>query len=267
MNFMRKIMPFPETQRVIYQKNPLDQVICQLRFPPILKIDTEIPAIFQEKIRKDFPNFTETKLEIPLNATGKIPIDISSILQSSGTKNHEFSSEDGSWKINLTRTFLAITSNDYSRWENFVDKINLPLSALIEVYSPGYFSRVGLRYINIIKRSSLDLDNVDWNDLIKPYILGILGSTNVGKNVKNFENKYEIVLSDKKSIVRIVTKFVVAKDNGETCYSIDSDFFNTSRTDIDNVMQILNFFNSRGSRLIQWCITNRLHEAMKPQEL
>jgi hypothetical protein len=32
-------------------------------------------------------------------------------------------------------------------------------------------------------------------------------------------------------------------------------------------MQILNFFNSRGSRLIQWCITNRLHEAMKPQEL
>jgi len=32
-------MPFPEVKRVIYEHNPLDKVICQLRFPPILRIE------------------------------------------------------------------------------------------------------------------------------------------------------------------------------------------------------------------------------------
>lgn len=61
-------MPFPEVKRVIYKKNPLHQVICQLRFPPILKVDAEIPSIFQEKIRGEFPNFketTEVNMELP----------------------------------------------------------------------------------------------------------------------------------------------------------------------------------------------------------
>ena len=46
-------MPFPVTKRIIYKKNPLVEVICQLRFPPILSIDTEIPARFQGAIKKN----------------------------------------------------------------------------------------------------------------------------------------------------------------------------------------------------------------------
>lgn len=44
-------MLFPPTQRVIYHKNPLVEVVCQLRFPTILKIDAEIPVAFQEAVR------------------------------------------------------------------------------------------------------------------------------------------------------------------------------------------------------------------------
>ena len=66
-------MPFPEVERVIYARNPLDQVVCQLRFPPILKIDAEIPAGFQDRVREDYPNFSETsgwQLEVPAMAAG-----------------------------------------------------------------------------------------------------------------------------------------------------------------------------------------------------
>ena len=56
-------MPFPEKQRVIYKKNPLNKVICQFRFPPILRIDSEIPSSFQDSIRSDFPLYQE-KIEV-----------------------------------------------------------------------------------------------------------------------------------------------------------------------------------------------------------
>lgn len=263
-------MPFPEVPRVIYQKNPLDQVICQLRFPPILKIDAEIPAKFQDRIREYFPNYSETselKIEFSQGKKQSVPPEIiRQMLQSSGIKNYEFLSEDGLWKINLTRTFIALTANKYQRWEQFKEKLILPLDALIELYSPSYFSRIGLRYVNIIKRSGLELTDVNWNELLKPYVLGILAS-DVGDHVQNFENRYEIGLSDKESIVRMVTGFVESVDSAEVCYMIDSDFYNEGKTQIEATTEILDYFNIRGSRLFQWCITERLHQAMEPQIL
>lgn len=265
-------MPFPPVQRVIYNKNPLDAVICQLRFPPILKIEAEIPSEFQDRIRGDFPNFSET-MELKAAFSQEVkdsppPEFLKQLLQSSsGTKNYEFSSEDGHWKINLTRTFIALTSHDYNRWEEFKEKLMTPLNALIDIYVPNVFTRTGLRYVNVIRRSILGLDNVSWNELIEPSVLGILSSTDLSNHVKNFENRYEIGLSDEESIVRIITKFVQAEDDKEISYMIDSDFYNLKKTSIDAAIERLDFFNVRASRLIHWCITEQLHQAMEPQEL
>jgi len=262
-------MPFPEVKRVIYERNPLDRVICQLRFPPILKIDAEIPAEFQDRVRNDFPNYSETwELRVvPQEIRAEIPDEVfRQLTQSSGTKNHEFSSEDDRWKVNLTRTFIALTANRYERWEEFKDKLADLLSALIDLYSPAYFSRVGLRYVNVIRRSELNLRDASWSELLQPYILGILGSPGVGNHIQNFESRYEIRLSDGESIVKTITAFIEA-DDGERCYVIDSDFSNTNKTGIDATMEKLDCFNSRGSRLFQWCITDRLHQAMEPQAL
>jgi hypothetical protein len=48
-------MPFPAAERVTFQKNPLNEVICQLRFPPILKIDHHEPGrmsmVFRSALR------------------------------------------------------------------------------------------------------------------------------------------------------------------------------------------------------------------------
>lgn len=264
-------MPFPEVKRVIYKKNPLDQVICQLRFPPILKIDADIPAEFQDSVRKDFPNYsekTELRIEPSPGIKGKIPPELlSQVLQSTSTKNYEFSSEDGQWKINLTRTFIALTANKYERWEKFKEKLEIPLRALTEIYSPVHFSRIGLRYIDVIQRSALGLEGVSWTELLKPYILGVLGAPEISDHVQDSECKYEIGLSDRESIVRMVTKLVECTDSGEMCYMIDSDFFNTKKTPINHTMDKLDHFNRRASRLIQWCITDRLHKSMGPQKV
>jgi hypothetical protein len=46
---------FPDSARVIYGKAPLTGVVCQLRFPPILRIESAPPADFQDRIREQFP--------------------------------------------------------------------------------------------------------------------------------------------------------------------------------------------------------------------
>ena len=99
------------------------------------------------------------------------------------------------------------------------------LEAVKEIYTPQYFSRTGLRYIDVITRSELGLNNVDWNLLLKPFILGIISDPVVGGNVKEYEGKYEIRLEDKKGIVRMITKLTSAESDDESCFIIDSDFF------------------------------------------
>ncbi len=264
-------MPFPEVSRVIYRKNPLNQVICQLRFPPILRIDTELPAPFQERIQNVFPEFeegTEWKMELPKNIVGPMPSETyQQILQSTGNKNYVFISEDGEWRVNLTRTFIALTTNKYYRWEEFRDKLGVPLDAFLEVYSPSHFTRVGLRYIDVIKRSMLNFDGIEWKELLKPYVIGVIGSGDVGNNVDDFESRSEINLEEGQGRVRMITKLFNDPENGEVCFAIDSDFFYGKKTSPDMVIDKLVFFNSRSSRLIQWVVTPRLHQAMEPQEL
>lgn len=263
-------MPFPETKRVIYKRNPLDEVICQLRFPPILKIDAEVPAQFQEQVRRVFPSYSE-KAEFKLRFSSELegpPAEIlGKMLGASDTKNHEFLSDDGEWKINLTRTFAALSTRRYQRWEEFSHMLALPVAALLDAYSPEHFTRIGLRYVNIIQRSKLEMPDRRWADLIKPHILGILAAPEVDGSVRNFESKFEVGLSDGESAVRIRTSFVQPADNGEIRYKIDNDFFTSKKVEVGGMTDKLEFLNSRSGRLFRWAITDDLHRAMEPDEV
>src|SRR5947209_5365304 len=54
-------MPDAASQpKTLYRRSPLLEVIVQLCFPPILRIEAEKPAAFQDLVRSDFPYF-ETK--------------------------------------------------------------------------------------------------------------------------------------------------------------------------------------------------------------
>jgi uncharacterized protein (TIGR04255 family) len=260
-------MPFPDATRVIYDKNPLDRVICQVRFPSILGIDANPPADFQDKIRAEFPEFREKdepQIILPRKIQSEFPQDIIRQLMPSDVKNYEFASADNNWCVNLTRTFLSLSAKIYTRRSEFQGKLSQPLAALNEIYRPSYFSRIGLRYIDIIDRSELNLRNVPWKDLLQPRILGLLGANEINQEIHAAECKYEIQLDDRGNNVRIITKLVTSDDNEER-FVIDSDFFRSVKTDINNVIETLNFFHETAFRLMRWLITDRLHNAMEPR--
>jgi uncharacterized protein (TIGR04255 family) len=112
-------MPFPDVPRVKYARSPLEEVVCQLRFPALLKIDTEPPAKFQDSIRGMYPEYNEVfelKIEVPSGVPDQVAPDVlRQAIQASRTKNHQFSTEAQDWRVNLTRTFLALTTTKYQK--------------------------------------------------------------------------------------------------------------------------------------------------------
>jgi hypothetical protein len=74
-------------------------------------------------------------------------------------------------------------------------------------------------------------------------------------------------LKDGVSKVRIVDGLVNDVDSKEQCYSIDCDFHILQNVEVKDALEKLDYFNHRGSRLIQWCITEKLHNAMEPTAL
>jgi uncharacterized protein (TIGR04255 family) len=260
-------MPFPVVNRVIYKKNLLDTVICQVRFPTILKIDTETPAAFQELVRSAYPNLTESSELLFDVRVGPPQGKTEEFQQVSGPrdiKNYEFASEDNKWKINLTRTFFALSTKDYIRWEDFVERFEKALKAFVGVYEPTTFTRVGLRYIDVIVRSKLGLGGVDWSELIQNYVSGVLAVDSIKGEIRSYENTFQVALKGE-GLVRVITKTVQSSESGEHCYTIDSDFFNTRRIKHEEVLPILNSFHACALNLFRWCIKDKLHNAMEPE--
>lgn len=263
-------MPFPVSPKVIFERNALVQVICQLRFQPILRIDTEIPSGFQDGIREQFPNYTE-KIESPgvVDIEGmKIPGDLLRHIPGGlKTLNHEFTSDDGNHKVSLTRTFVALSTSEYRRWSDFKSRLQTVLDHFVTIYRPKHYDRIGLRYINVFKRSDLGLqDDVPWSNLIQGHMLGILGNENVTADVQEFEYKTRLALEGGNARVRILSEFATDEDNNEISYVIDSDFYTTMKVDIETARANLDFLNNQAARLIQWAITPELHTLLGPIE-
>lgn len=263
-------MPFPPVERVKYNKTPLESVVCQLRFPPILMIDSQPPYEFQNLIRSEFPYYEESvEVQQEVNAALNVNFPnqiVNPVTKVTSNKNHEFKSEDSNWLINLTRTFISIRTNNYSTWEEFIYKFRLPLQSLIKVYQPANFTRVGLRYVDVFCRSRVGLDNCEWNELIRPYFLGLLGST-VSANVSEFNSVSEIKCQDNSSTIRISSNMVKRIDNNETCFLMDSDVFTTQKITLQAAEEKLDYLHDRSSRLLRYAITDKLHESMEPIKL
>lgn len=262
-------MPFPEVERVIYQKNPLKQVIAQLRFPPILRIEADVPADFQDRVRSDFPRFNQKiespTVEVPPELAERFPQELLLSMASAMKRtNYEFVSRDGSWKLNLTRNFLALTCSEYTRWEDFEAKIQGPLEAFVHIYSPDSYSRIGLRYIDVIQRSVLGLDDSIWPELLHGEMTGALNSPHLSTEIEAFRSRHQIRLADGESKVQIVAGLFDCPDGEEECFKIDSDFYNDNETAVESATEKLDFLRLRGSRLFRWAITDQLHEAMEP---
>lgn len=258
---------FPPAPRVIYGKAPLLQVICQLRFPQILRIESEAPAEFQERIRGAFP-LLEKVNPIPL----PLPPMVAQALSAPGiTTSYQFHTEDRGATVELTSQSVTLSTRSYERWEKFRDDLKTPLSAIMDVYRPAFFQRAGLRYQDLILRSKIGLANVPWSRLLGAQLLGELAYEPFEQNLQDARRLIRVKVPPGDGFILLQHGLGIAAAPGatppsdsEVGYMIDFDFSAEQKIEVSNAYAILDNLHQGVGRAFRWCITDELHEALQP---
>ena len=260
---------FSQEERCLYRKSQLGEVICQLRFPEILMIADSSPAAFQEQIRQDFPIYSVNHETPAPRITGQ-PGQLS-LQNQPQIINHQFLSEDGMWRVNLTSRYISLSCRRYPSWEEFAQRLDQPLAAFIKLYRPAFFERIGLRYLNFFSRSALSLTGVPLRELFSPIYLGPLadedfpeqGSTRCSVDSEfAIRHGCRIRLHAGPGLVK-----QGPKPDPEVKFILDLELYMPGKIPVNYSAGAMQTLHLQAFSIFRDAITDTLHEAMEPVEL
>src|SRR5271166_868046 len=234
---------FPPSERVFYEKAPLIEVVAQLRYPQILRIQGQPPADFQERIRDRFPLLEKGFAPLLPGLQMPLPAEIVQALGSQGSLSYLFLTEDRTATVTLSSDSLALSTRAYNQWEDFLDLLGPPLTALIDEYKPSFFQRVGLRYVDAIQREALGLSNRPWSQLLRPEILGELAIPEFEQNLETVGRQIRVKMPDETGSILLRHGLAHVQGRPGLSYMIDLDFFNERRTEVRNAESLLSRFH------------------------
>ena len=259
---------FSTEPRVIYRKNQLGEVICQLRFPEILAIGAKPPVDFQEAIRADYPQYS-SRMEAPAPKLTGVPGKMQ-LQNQPPVNNYQFVSADGIWRVNLTQKFISLSCSRYTSWEDFAAKLDKPLAAFIQVYKPAYFERIGLRYVNFISRKALGLEATPYRDLIAPRYLGVMDDDQIAEpQVGRSSVDAEVAIRGGCRVKLHAGPGQVhraGKSDGEVKFIFDMDLYMPGKVAPNLSAPALQTLHALGWSIFRDAITDELHDAMEPNE-
>ncbi|MFH0899105.1 MAG: TIGR04255 family protein [Pseudomonadota bacterium] len=250
----------PDYEQVIFDESPLEEVICQLRFNPILKIATTPPAEFQEAVRKSFPVVTQEQgVQVAL-------VDGVPLLATPRESAWQFKTPDEQWTTSLTSTFIALKTATYQDFDHFLDRLVSVVGSFEKVYEPSFYVRVGLRYVNRFFLPREKGQPVRWQQVLNEHIASVYGDPVLGDGIA--EAKHHLVLQ----MSRGQLGWRYSKDSGQSegrpteRFTLDFDHFVAGQIPCDDIVDLLRGFNDTVYRLFRWCLTDAGYQSLRPRK-
>lgn len=245
-------LTIPSVERVLFRKSPLRQVICQLRFPPVLSIAQEVPIALQEALRDEYPMFAEQpEVTIGLRPSSFAPV------AGASTRAWRFSDAEENWSVALAATFLAMDTSRSEHFEDFRRRFRRVWERAFDIHRVPFLTRVGLRYLNVLEKPS-DADPRTYGpERITPALVGYLSSELAGGGI--LSSRQEIHLPE--AGFRVAIRCGLDEEGN---LLLDMDAFCQERTEVIAVDTLLARFNDSSYRLFRWCVTSKLFQEMGP---
>ena len=255
-------------QRVVFENNPLVEVVGQVSFNRTITLEDQLPVDFQKQIKSKYPHF---ELLEPKRISLRIS-NVPEVVEEKAAKEYHFYSLDRKSRVSLTSTYIAYSTQSYKDWESFLPELESVLTIVKAIYDIELITRVGLRYKNLIVKENLGLADKSWDSLISESVLGffttkdlftdafnyseLIGSTSVGRVKLDFgELIFQSGFADK------------SMTNGKEGFYIDNDFFcqlNEPFEDLDLARE-MEKLHANGFSTFRHCIKRDLFDALQPR--
>ncbi len=251
---------FPIYNDIKLLRSPLAEVVCQVRFDPILRIISEQPARFQETIRKRFPKLewdqpVSIQMPDPENTAATVTVEMS-------PRVAKFISQDRHSTVSLTQDFFSLSTDRYTVWEDFAADLQLVSSAASDCYGPLSVVRIGLRYVNNLVPELLELGGIDAViDTLNPTLVSVLRDT-PWTDVKGFASQIEVEDGDRVLAIRYGTS---ASDEAKSMI-IDLDYYQEGQLSIDGLVERCEGFHDIIYRAFRWSIREERFAIFAPAE-
>lgn len=244
---------------------PLKRVICQMRYPRELGVESTLVRRVQKKLAKSFPHVQEEKIVTGLTIARDaqpIQVDLKDVFQ--------FSSEDGKTAVQLTDEFVTVETSNYLRFDDFAAQWAEVISAVIEVLELSWQARFGLRYTNVV--SAPDLPEADiWASIIRGSLIKPVASLAevAPSTVGRFEHTVMLNADPGVTLVRYAFPSLSAEpwpfDRGVV---IDIDSYDEGRKPIqlDVQQEFLTSWNRRSYDLLKFSVTRDTWDSFGPEE-
>jgi uncharacterized protein (TIGR04255 family) len=253
-------MIFPDSRRVVYEADPLVDVICYISFPRILAIDNDLPVDFQSALVGNYPLLETQSVRRPATAEQ----------QPGRGLVYEFSSADNEVSIALGADFLGVRTSNYQEWGAFREHVVTALHTLLTTYTLSVFARISLNYVNVIDKEALGLKEARWSDLVRSSLIGPLSEANISdETVEDLHCHWSMLIDSttlEATTLEVISGLTLAAETNNVSLLIDNTFSREESLDADEhkSLAILDGFNRESGKVFRWCIKDRLHEALRP---
>ena len=149
----------------IYKKNFLDKVIVHLAFDSVIDLSKGLPKQFSESLLKAYP---VSKVQETVNKNIKISQAGVHVDENKGNQ-WQYRGLNNEKLLTLDSKFFSIQYNQQENYDVFKDEFIKFKDLLFNSYPELVVSRIGLRYINVIKIAE---DNpLDWSRYINDSLI------------------------------------------------------------------------------------------------
>ena len=124
-------------------KPPVTYVLAQITFSSVEDIASYVPQL-QDKIRENFPHYQEVNIQTVQLRGGQQPITTTLI-------QWHFMDKEKHTGIILDKQTITIHTSRYDQFQPLLDSFETVVTRFNEVLNISLFTRLGLRYINLIE--------------------------------------------------------------------------------------------------------------------
>jgi len=178
-------------------KTPLIFVLAQVRMAPIANISDYLPKL-QEKFRQEnFPLLTKREFRVEDNSGKPTATKTDTKVQ------WEFINSTRTTSVLVDEESLTLEVTHYESGDVFLETLLKAINILKDIANPTIVSRIGLRYIDLIK----PIEGLELKDLVKKQLRDDVLSSRGENIIHNWT-----VLKQTDSKTRLLVRYKEAKD-------------------------------------------------------